>query len=380
VLPPGPWSFASIYSPSSESTIGYLPFWPVLLGGIYDLYSLVGMNNQYVYYFLLKQPMIVGDVLLGYTVLRYVRANRPEAKNTVLALWLLSPYTIIISSVWGMFDSLAMVPVVAALLTSRPGFRAGLEGLAIWIKSIPLIFAVPLALSGPRKLRSLAISLAIPALGSLGIIVAAGWPIMTAVATLNSTVAKGGQSLSLLGIFFYLIQFNVVSAWQPALLTVLGYLWIPAEMVTLWLASRWHGFTTSKGLVQSLLLCTITFMIFKAQVNEQYAVYLLALTLIDVAVWNPGRKWLYVSITVAVMAFLLMNNVFLVRFTAPVNPGWISTENTLVAMTGEFRPAVEQLSSLVFVALNVLYFRMIYRDRGSASQAVDPQPAGEKRE
>ena len=72
--------------------------------------------------------------------------------------------------------------------------------------------------------------------------------------------------------------------------------------------------------MQSLLLCTITFMIFKAQVNEQYAVYLLALTLIDVAVWNPGRKWLYVSITVAVMAFLILNNVFLVRFTAPVNP------------------------------------------------------------
>jgi hypothetical protein len=380
VLPPGPWSFASIYSPASESTIGYLPFWPVLLGGIYELYALIGMNNQYLYYFMLKQPMIIGDVLLGYLILRYVRANRPEAKNAVLAFWLLSPYTIVISSVWGMFDSLAMVPVVAALLTTRPGCRSSLEGLAIWIKSIPLIYAIPFAFSGPKKFRNLAISIAIPTLGSVGIILVAGWPIMTAATTLNSTVTKGGQSLSLLGVFFYLIQFNIVTTWQPALLTFLGYLWIPAEIVTFWLAYRWHGFSSARGLLQSLILCTITFMIFKAQVNEQYAVYLLALTLIDVAVWNPGRKWLYVSITVAVMTFLILNNVFLVRFTAPVNPGWISTENALVAMTGAVRPAIEQLSSLVFVALNVLYFRMIYRDRKPKTATADAQPAGENRE
>ncbi len=338
------------------------------------------MNNQYFYYFLLKQPMIIGDVLLGYLILRYVRANRPEAKNGVLAYWLLSPYTIIISSIWGMFDSLAMVPVVAALITTRPGYRSSLEGLAIWIKSIPLIYAIPFAFSAPRKLRNLAISVAIPAVGSLAIILAAGWPLMTAITTLNSTVTKGGQSLSLLGVFYYLIQFNVVSTWQPGLLTFLGYLWIPAEIVTFWLAYRWHGFSSAKGLVQSLILCTITFMVFKAQVNEQYAVYLLALTLIDVAVWNPGRRWLYVSITVAVMAFLILNNVFLVRFTAPVNPGWESTENALAAMTGGLRPAIEQLSSLAFVALNALYFRLIYRDRRIPASPADAQLDGEKRE
>ena len=375
VLPAAPGlSFASIYSPTSESTIGYLPFWPVLLGGIYKLYALIGIQNQYFYYFLLKQPIIAADVFLGYLILKYVRANRPGASNAILAYWLLSPYTILISGVWGMFDSLAMLPVVAALVATKETYRSGLEGIAIWVKSIPLIFALPLAFSGPHKLRSLAISVAIPALGSLAIIALTGWPILTAVVTLKSTVTKGGQSLSALGLFFYLIQFNIVSSWPPIVMNLLGYVWVPAEVVAASLGYRWYGFATARGLVQSLILSTLTFMIFKAQVNEQYAIYLLALVLIDVAIWNPRRKWLYVSLTAAAMAFLLVNNVFLVRFTAPVDPNWISIEIAWSNAMGQWRTAALLISSISFVALNIFYFYLLYRGRDR--RALSPRAGG----
>jgi hypothetical protein len=366
VLPSAPGlSFAYIYSATSESTIGYLPFWPILLGGIYKLYSLIGVQNQYLYYFMLKQPIILADVLLGYLILRYVRANRPGASNVVLAYWLLSPYTILISGIWGMFDSLAMLPVVAALITTKETYRSGLEGIGIWVKSIPLIYAIPLTFSGPHRLRNLAISVAIPALGSLAIILITGWPIVTAVATLKSTVTKGGQSLSALGLFFYLIQFKIVGSWPPIVMNLLGYVWIPAEVVAAFLGYRWYGFTTARGLVQSLILSSIAFMIFKAQVNEQYAVYLLALVLIDVAIWSPGRKWLYGALTAAVMAFLLVNNVFLVRFTSPINPDWLSTENAWISAMGQWRTAALLISSITFVALNLYYLYLLYlgRDR-----------------
>ncbi|MDA4113738.1 MAG: hypothetical protein OK474_06805 [Thaumarchaeota archaeon] len=378
VLPPAPGlSFAYIYSPTSESTIGYLPFWPILLGGIYKLYALIGIQDQYFYYFLLKQPVILADVLLGYLILRYVRANRPGASNVFMAYWLLSPYTVIISGVWGMFDSLAMLPVVAALITTKETYRSSLGGVAIWVKSIPLIYAIPLAFSGPHRMRNLAVSLAIPALGSLAIIALTGWPILTALVTLKSTVTKGGQSLSALGLFFYLIQFNIVSAWPPVVMSLLGYVWVPAELVSAFLGYRWYGFTTARGLVQSLILGSLTFMIFKAQVNEQYAVYLLALVLIDVAVWNPDRKWLYVSITAAALAFLLVNNVFLVRFTAASNPGWIVTEIAWSNAMGQARTAGLLISSMSFVALNIFYVYLLYcgRDRGALPLRAGVKPA-----
>ncbi|MDA4131859.1 MAG: hypothetical protein OK454_01860, partial [Thaumarchaeota archaeon] len=144
VLGPVPGlTFAYPFSPNGESTIGYLTFWPLLLGAIYQLYAAVGGGDRFVYYFLLKQPTIIGDVLLGYCISRCVKSVRPELANKVLAMWLLSPFTIIISGVWGMFDSLAMLPVIVALDTRKEATRSALEGLAIWVKSVPLIFALP---------------------------------------------------------------------------------------------------------------------------------------------------------------------------------------------------------------------------------------------
>lgn len=379
VIPPVPGlSFANVYSSSSESTVGYLTLWPVLLAGVYELYALLGVHSQYLYYFLLKQPIILGDVALGYTILRFVKENRPEATNAVLAYWLLSPYTVILSGVWGMFDSLAMLPVIAALCTPRETRRSALEGLAIWVKSIPLIFAIPLAFSGPHRARNLAIALAIPSLGSLATILVAGWPVGTAVATLNSTVNKGGESLSPLGIFFILSQFGIAKPTGSLFLAVVEYVWIPAELVAIWLGRRWYGFTTKSGLVQSMILCSITFLLFKAQVNEQYAVYLLALALVDIAVWHPERRWLYFALTAAVLAFLLVNNVFLVRFTAPVNPGWMTTETALSEAMGPLETWAELISSLCFIGLNVLYFYKLYsgrRRRRRGAERPDGGPA-----
>jgi hypothetical protein len=368
VLGPVPGlTFAYPFSPTGESTIGYLPFWPLLLGGIYQLYALIGGGDRFVYYFLLKQPTIIGDVLLGYFISRCVRAVRPEFANTALALWLFSPFTIIISGVWGMFDSLAMLPVIVALDTRREAARSALEGLAIWIKSIPLIFAIPIAFSGEKKVRNLAIAVLFPVLASLATILIAGWPPNTVFATLQSTVTKGGQSLSATGLFFYLIQFNVIGPISPLAMKVIGYVWVPAEVIAAWLGYRWYGFSTRKGLVQSLLICAIFFMLFKAQVNEQYGVYILALTLVDLS-WNPSRKWLYASLTAADMVFLLVNNVFLVRFTSPVYPDWSSTEFMLSQMMGRWTLTLEVASTVAFASLNVVYFLMIYWSRGDPSR------------
>ncbi len=64
-------SFASDFGGQGlDPVVGYLPFWPVLLGGLYKLYLLLGSPSRFLYYFLLKQPVIVCDVCLAYCLYR----------------------------------------------------------------------------------------------------------------------------------------------------------------------------------------------------------------------------------------------------------------------------------------------------------------------
>ena len=359
-------TFASGYSPSAESTVAYLPFWPLLLAGIYKLYALVGFGDRFVYYFLIKQPIILGDVLLGYAIMKYVRAKGSKSGEAVLSMWLLSPYTVILSGIWGMFDALAVLPVVVALSVASGTQRSALEGLSIWVKSIPVIFAIPIAASGKNKLRNLILAGLIPAVGTLGAIVLLRWPISIAFATLNSTVGKGGQSMSAVSVFFYLQNLGVVNGWPGPLLDVLGLVWVPALLIVTWLAYRWFGFDTERGLVRSLLLCAITFLLFKAQVNEQYAVYLLALALLDVGAWSPDRRWLYFSITAAVTGYIAINNPALVSFSAPLYSQAAEVNQSFDMALGPIRFSLLALFSLAFSALNVFYFYLLVKERKRA--------------
>ena len=40
-------SFANVYSSQNSATIGYLPFWPILTGLLYIVYSKVGFGNRF---------------------------------------------------------------------------------------------------------------------------------------------------------------------------------------------------------------------------------------------------------------------------------------------------------------------------------------------
>ena len=108
-----------------SAAIGYLPFWPVLLAGLYDFYALIGSPSPFVYYFLLKQPVIICDVLVAYFLYKYVGRRGSDKASFVLKVWLFSPYTIVLSGIWGMFDAIPVLFVVLAL-TARPGAHRGM--------------------------------------------------------------------------------------------------------------------------------------------------------------------------------------------------------------------------------------------------------------
>ncbi len=324
-------SFA--YTGQSLISVSYLPLWSLLLAGLYQFFTVLPGGNRFVLYFLLKQPPILGDVLLGW--LMGVAAGRwgapqPVARR-VLAFWMVFPYPILISAVWGMFDSLVACLVLAALLASAVERRWSLMGLGILLKLLPIIF-VPYAIyrtPGRRRWATL-LSLAIPLVFTGAVFALTGWSLSGITDTMSweaHVVPQGLTPLSLLtdpGIV------NLAFA-DPAWIYWIGYLWIPAILVgTWWISRRFRG-AGPRDLLQVFLFLTMVLFLFRLQVNEQYLLYLLPLLLLDVVVWHPERRALFHATWLLALAFLIVNNFFLVRFAAPVDPSALAFEFALTA-------------------------------------------------
>ena len=358
-------SFANVFSYENAPTVAYLPFWPLVTGLMYALYSATGIDNRFLYYFLLKQPVILGDVVLAYLLFSYVSARKPSASIWVLSFWALSPFTIILSSLWGMFDSIAICFIMLSAMTMSEMRRSGWTGWAIFVKSIPVVYAAPMTVHRPFKVKgvfALFVAFALPSALSAAIILAMHWSLSTVNATLVSTVGKGGPSMSIWDVFYYLVSLgvSVVPAWLYA---PLGLVWIPA-IVGFTLIVVWAFRTeTDCGLFQALLAVTLVFLIFKARITEQYALYFFSLAAVDVALWHPERKRILLASVAVAMIYLVVNNLFLVRFFAPVYPGFGSFEAMIYSVIGSANYTVNFLFGAAFTILNIKYLVEIFRLR-----------------
>jgi Gpi18-like mannosyltransferase len=371
-------SFANDFGEGANPAIGYLPFWPLLLGAIYELSSIGGPGNRFLYYFMIKQPIILADVLLAFLLFLYVKQRSPHRARRVLALWLFSPLTIILSGIWGIFDSMAMVFVLLALLAPEGRARSAWEGIATFVKSIPVIFILPLSYSREKRVVNFAIALGIPVFFTTVVVLATGWPVggscfltrchtQTVLTTLIDTLAKRGFPLSLWGTIVYLNSLQVVS--DSALMRIFswgGYLWIPAVVIANLLARRWFGFGTDRSIIQSLLVVTLTLLLVRGQVNEQYSIYLLALLLIDAALWSPKRMKLFYAMSVVIIAATVTNNFLLIRFLSPVYPDALQLEAHFIGegtLLGPLRTALLWAEGLAFSGLNIWYLVALIKER-----------------
>jgi Gpi18-like mannosyltransferase len=359
-------SFANDFGYSFGAAVGYLPFWPLLLAGIYKLYSLVGFGDRFVYYFLIKQPIIICDVLVAYCLYRYAERRGSERASFAMKVWLFSPFNIIVSAIWGMFDSIAVLFILLAL-TVRPGaYRGLLAGLATFAKSIPVIFAIPLSW-GPKPLRNLAIAIGLPVVA----IWATGWSFSIFDTTMQSTLATGRQSLSAWEVPFYL---NTIGWLSNSSLDFYyqwgGYLWIGAVLAATLLAFRWFGFDSERGLVRSLLLITLAFLLLRGQVNEQYSLYLYAFMVIDIAMWSPGRKRLLYASVASVLLYHVTNDLLLIRYVAPVYPHILVIEANLISAVNPERNFLLFFWALLFWLLNAYLLVSLYKERGDRTPDV----------
>lgn len=353
-----------------SAVIGYLPFWPVLVGGLYELYALIGSPTPYLYYFFIKQPIIVCDILVGYLLYRYVADRGSDKAGFVLRLWVFSPYNIILCALWGMFDAIPVFFVVLSL-SARPGVFKGIwAGIATFAKSVPLIYSIPLS-RGRGHIVNLAIALGIPLVATFVVLWLARWPTSIVGSTLTSTVAKEAPSMSVWALPYYLTTIGWISqATVHQMVLPGGYAWIVGVALVTILSYRWSGFNTDRGLVRSLLLITLTFLLLRGVVNEQYALYLFAPAVLDVALWAPQRRRLLFAIIATVLAFHLTNDVLLIRYATPGFPQAFGLEASIISAINPERDFLLFAWAMLYCALNAYYLVLLYKERHVRTEDV----------
>jgi hypothetical protein len=319
-MPPVPGlSFA--YLNETLPGVGYLPLWPLIVASLYRIYASVPGMSRFVLYFLLKQPPIIGDVVLGSLIYRALLTwgGKAEVALRGLTFWMVFPYAILISAIWGQFDAIVAALVMFFLLSNRSVRGYALVGLGILLKWLPLIYLPFHGLSerGTRKIL-LGLPVVIPPVVTALILTAMGWDTLGITAMSQSASHGGGGGLTYV---------NILQA--PAIVPILatingfylvaGYLWIPGCIVAGWVAYRRFGADSPGGVAQSLLLITTVFFLTRWGVYEQYLIYFLPLFYIDVVLWHPSRRSLFFLTWGLSLAYLLVNNDLLIRFFGPVD-------------------------------------------------------------
>ncbi len=319
-MPPVPGlSFA--YLNDSLPGVGYLPLWPLIVASLYRVYTIVPGMSRFVLYFLLKQPPIVGDVLLGLLIYRALLAwgGKAEVALRGLTFWMFFPYAILISAIWGQFDAIVAALILMFLLSNRSIRGYAFVGFGILLKWLPLIYLPFYALCerGKRKVL-VGLSIVIPPVVTAAILSAMGWDTLGITAMSQSASHGGVGGLTYVNLLQAPAIVPILSTLTGFYL-VMGYLWVPGSIVAGWIAYRRFGKDSPEGVAQSLLLITTVFFLTRWGVYEQYLIYFLPLFYIDVMLWHPDRRFLFILTWGLALAYLLINNDLLLRFFGPVD-------------------------------------------------------------
>jgi hypothetical protein len=296
---------------SVTGSISYLPLPAFIFAGIYRLYLSTGIVSRFLYYFLLKQPMVLSDVAVGLVLARIaLHSLGSERARGVLKIWMLFPYAIIVSSVWGALDPFALFLILASVYYFQQGRTtlSGLTlGLAIYLKTLPVI-ALPVLLIQPKpsfteKLQLSSLALLIPVLGTLVPAVGLGWGFSGMFNNVSYQVIL--PTYGAVSVFGPLGSLSV-PAWGKS---VTGLLWFPAVVLS-YFYIRKRRFGLTEGLTTAFLVFSVS----RPFLPEQWAIYPLAFLLL-----SRNSIGNFIGLALTGFSGLVANNTLLVRFFSPIS-------------------------------------------------------------
>ena len=345
----------------------YLAFWPALLGGLYRTWESVGGGNRFALYLLIKQPPILGDTATAYLLFQLVRRWTGSERSALAALsyWSFFPYAIVITAVWGQFDSIVVAILLALMWVRESWQRNLLNGLGIFVKWLTVIF-LPLEVFRERGVRRLGvlIALGVPLGLTLAAFVGFGWGFQGIQATTGSQAHGGGGGENLAFALSFQQVPSVLGA-IPYFYTAVVYLWVPAVIVGGWVAARWLAPADREAELRAMLLITSLFLVTRWGLYEQYMLYIFSLLILDIFVFHPERRPLFLFVLALASVDLIVNNTLGIWFLSPVNPGFGTFVQSVdsAPIIGAIRAyALLGLSLLMTVTLCQLVYVFLHDD------------------
>jgi len=315
------------FSPYQEmESIGYPPLAAYIFALSYLAYRFVSTNlnwdNRVIYYFILKQPMIISDTFISLLILKYHERRKTVNSVGVLPyiLWIYNPYCILISSIWGALDPISILLTFLAvfLAEKRKYLLSGISlGIAAAVKTLPLIFLIPLLIDTFVKDNLQKRNAILKLL--LGFVVIFSSSILTPFTVNNWDWSGFYNSMS------YQANLPVYGGISPFL--ILEYtkedipLLLHNALSSLWavllVASYVYSWKKKLTLPRCLLLASILFITFRTFISEPLILYpLLFMIVADERCKTTKAKRIY-SLMVLSLLNLTINNTLLIRFITP---------------------------------------------------------------
>jgi Gpi18-like mannosyltransferase len=339
----------------------------VQTGNVYESYRSFIPASLPLLDFTLKLPIIACDIITALALYKALSGHR-KAQSAVTWLWLFNPYVILISAVWGQFDSIPTMFLLLAILSSIKG-KPSLSGFLLALGSLAKVFPVvylPLVLVYYwKKARAEAAKLIATFLATCASFIPAYFVLGNGVPSIYLSLASwpspdwfGRNAIGGLT-WLRLVDISSLHRNFPIFLALLT----PLYIIILFGFGRMKF--DAQGLLISVLELTFALYLTYTVVNEQYVLWFLPFAIIALpriralrlgAITMSGIAFVYI--------FLLHYGIF--YFLSPVldpalNPlghAWISN----AWYNFEARPMSSALMvgmSLVFSMITVAYLTLL---------------------
>lgn len=356
---------AAIYSGQNPYTLPayglvYPPLWGFICSIAYAIFTQT--QNPFVFNLTIKLPIIAADIAIAGTIETIILSKTKDQKiaRGAMILYLFNPVAIILSSLWGMFDSIPVFLVLLSMLflTRKQYAKSSLAlGVGIAFKGLYPALLVPLFLYIVAKtevekrqpLKYLALSAVVPVVTSIPFIMA------DAIAYVSRTIHHYVER-HLSNLTYWLAVRLVLPQNQDIVSTISFVTFVVAfPTVYIYILRKADAGMTAKTMTQVIL----AFFLVSTTVNEQYVIWLLPPMIIYTMTIKQKTKIFVYAITTIATIYAIANNG--TSFLTPVSPQIIQIQHLLPVMI---------VCSILFPAVSAIALRETMKEEKTRADTV----------
>ncbi|MGQ4893537.1 MAG: glycosyltransferase 87 family protein [Candidatus Njordarchaeia archaeon] len=366
------------YVPFTPNWYAYPPLPLFIFSAFYFIYLLLGVSSNLLERFFIKLPLALNDIVLGYLSYKLVmELSKDKLKaEKVEFIILLNPYFIIISSVWGQFDAVALTFFLISLLFAireRLFISSVFFGLGLLTKQT-VAFLLPFLLVFIFRKKGLGEAIKFTfSVALLFLLVSAPFLIVSPVGYLGQLLffhlGRPPHGYNLFFVVYYLpqvfasyiglseFQRNALEIILNNLVSALSFAALFAGIIHIAMRQLGNNYDLNeeKGLIYASMLGSIAFLLFSKVTNEQYFAYAIGLMFIF-SIVNDSEKIYKVSFYLSIYLSLsiLIAGMRFVMFISPAILVAIFGRKMaemlwgLSPLQGDFVPAI---AASVFIAI-----------------------------